>query len=169
MRIAISDCLLGIPARYDGGTKPCPAVLLLARQPGVEVVHVCPEMAAGLPVPRPPAEHRDGCVVFADGVDATEDFERGSALCCERVLAAGVELAVLKAKSPSCGAGKIHDGTFSGGLVDGWGMFAAMLRDAGVPVVTEEDVEAVVAGRDGDGGASNNAALSLVRQAFGLL
>ena len=80
MRIAISACLLGIPARYDGGTKPCPAVISLAEEPGVEVVAVCPETAAGLPVPRPPAEHRDGRVVFADGVDATEAFERGSAV-----------------------------------------------------------------------------------------
>ena len=56
----------------------------------MEVVAVCPETAAGLPVPRPPAEHRDGRVVFADGGDATEAFERGSAACLEEVLAAGV-------------------------------------------------------------------------------
>ena len=101
----------------------------------MEVVAVCPETAAGLPVPRPPAEHRNGRVVFSDGVDATEAFERGSAACLEEVLAAGVDFAVLKAKSPSCGAGRIHDGTFTGGLVDGWGTFAALVRDAGIPVL----------------------------------
>ena len=168
MRIAISDCLLGIPARYDGGTKPCPAVILLSQQPGVEVVHVCPETAAGLPVPRPPAEHRDGRVVFSDGTDVTEAFERGSAACLEEVLAAGVDFAVLKAKSPSCGARMIHDGTFTGGLVDGWGTFATILRDAGVPVFTEEDVERAVAFAQ-RGESFDDSFLPLVCKALGLL
>lgn len=168
MRIAISACLLGIPARYDGGTKPCPAVISLAEEPGVEVVAVCPETAAGLPVPRPPAEHRNGRVVFADGVDATEAFERGSAACLEEVLAAGVDFAVLKAKSPSCGAGRIHDGTFTGGLVDGWGTFAALVRDAGIPVLSEEDVErAVASARRGE--SCDESVLALVCRALGLL
>ena len=142
--------------------------MALAEEPGVEVVAVCPETAVGLPVPRPPAEHRDGRVVFADGVDATEAFERGSAACLEQVLAAGVDLAVLKAKSPSCGAGRFHDGTFTGGLVDGWGTFAAAVRDAGVSVVTEEDVERAVASAQ-RGESCDESVLALVCRALGLL
>ena len=168
MKVAISACLLGIPARYDGGTKPCPAVLRLSEAEGVEVVVVCPEGAAGLPVPRPPAEQRDGGVFLADGTDVTEAFERGSEQCLQSVLDAGVELAVLKSKSPSCGAGRIHDGTFSGGLVDGWGTFAAKLRDTGVAIATEDDVEAALAGCISDD-VANNAAVLLVRRAAGLL
>lgn len=138
MRIAISDCLLGKPVRYDGGAKPCPAVLSLAED--VEVVRACPEAAAGLPVPRPPAEQRDGGVFLADGTDVTEAFAYGSGRCLAHVLAAGVLCAVLKARSPSCGAGEIYDGSHTGALVPGWGVFAARLRAAGIAVFTEEDV-----------------------------
>lgn len=138
MKLIVSACLLGEPVRYDGGAKPCPAVCSLAAD--LEAVRVCPETAAGLPVPRPPAEQRDGGVFLSDGTDVTEAFSRGSALSCAEALASGAALAVLKSKSPSCGAGMIYDGTYTGALVPGWGTFAALLRDAGVTVVTELDV-----------------------------
>ena len=47
-------------------------------------------------------------------------------------------MAVLKSRSPSCGCGKIYDGTFSGTLKDGNGVTAQLLLDNGVKVVTEE-------------------------------
>ena len=75
---------------------------------------------------------------------------------------------MLKAKSPSCGAGRIHDGTFTGGLVDGWGTFAALVRDAGIPVLSEEDVERTVASaRRGE--SCDESILALVCRALGLL
>lgn len=141
MKVAISACLLGRPVRYDGGTKPCPAVLALARRADVEVIEVCPEGAAHLPVPRPPAEQRDGGVFLSNGTDVTQAFERGSSICFERVVASGAQLAVLKAKSPSCGVSEIYDGTYTGTLVPGWGIFAQKLRQAGIAVLTEADLE----------------------------
>ena len=83
MRVAISACLLGRPVRYDGGTKPCAEVIELANK--VEVCPVCPEGAAGLPVPRPPAEQREGRVFLSDGRDVTDEFAAGSARMLERV------------------------------------------------------------------------------------
>lgn len=144
MKIAVSACLLGDPVRYDGGAKPCPAVMALAARSDVEVVRVCPEVAARLPVPRPPAEQCGGRVLLADGTDVTEAFVRGSELSLQEVLAAGVECAVLKSNSPSCGAGIIYDGTFTGTRVPGWGTFSALVRDAGIPVVTEDEVRSTV-------------------------
>ena len=76
MRVAISHCLLGAPVRYDGGSKPVSEVMELAAK--VEVVRVCPETAAGLPVPRPPAEQRDGR-------DVNAEFALGADRCLERV------------------------------------------------------------------------------------
>lgn len=140
MRVAISACLLGAPVRYDGGSKPVPEVRELAGK--VDVVRVCPETASGLPVPRPPAEQRDGRVYLADGRDVTEDFARGSRRSLEAVRRSPVSLAVLKAKSPSCGVGLVYDGTYSGRLVPGQGVFAARLEEEGVCVVTEDTVRA---------------------------
>ena len=140
MRVAISACLLGAPVRYDGGAKPCPEVLGLAEK--VEVVRVCPETASGLPVPRPPAEQRGGRVFLADGRDVTADFAHGAERCLGVVRRSPVSLAVLKAKSPSCGVGLVYDGTYTGRLVAGQGVFAERLAREGICVVTEDTVRA---------------------------
>ena len=140
MRVAISACLLGAPVRYDGGSKPVSEVLELAEK--VDVVRVCPETASGLPVPRPPAEQLGGRVLLADGRDVTAEFALGAQRCLDAVRRSPVSLAVLKAKSPSCGVGLVYDGTYSGRLVPGQGVFAARLEREGICVVTEETVRA---------------------------
>ena len=140
MRVAISACLLGAPVRYDGGSKPVSEVLELAEK--VDVVRVCPETASGLPVPRPPAEQLGGRVLLADGRDVTAEFDLGAQRCLDAVIRSPVRLAVLKAKSPSCGVGLVYDGTYSGRLVPGQGVFAARLEREGICVVTEETVRA---------------------------
>lgn len=140
MRVAISACLLGAAVRYDGGSKPMEEVRELAEK--VEVVRVCPETASGLPVPRPPAEQREGRVFLADGRDVTDEFAHGAQLCLDAVRRSPVSLAVLKAKSPSCGVGLVYDGTYSGRLVPGQGVFARRLEEEGICVVTEDTVRA---------------------------
>lgn len=140
MRVAISACLLGAPVRYDGGSKPSAEVQRLAER--VDVVRVCPETASGLPVPRPPAEQVGGRVLLADGRDVTEEFALGAERCAGLVSRPPVSLAVLKAKSPSCGVGLVYDGTYSGRLVAGQGVFAERLEREGICVVTEETVRA---------------------------
>ena len=141
MRVAISACLLGAPVRYDGGSKPVSEVRQLAEK--VDVVRVCPETASGLPVPRPPAEQQpDGRVLLADGRDVTEEFALGARRCLEAVRRSPVRLVVLKAKSPSCGVGLVYDGTYSGRLVAGQGVFAERLEREGICVVTEDTVRA---------------------------
>ena len=134
MRVAI-----GAPVRYDGGSKPVSEVLELAEK--VDVVRVCPETASGLPVPRPPAEQLGGRVLLADGRDVTVEFSLGAERCMG-VRRPPVSLAVLKAKSPSCGVGLVYDGTYSGRLVAGQGVFAERLEREGICVVTEETVRA---------------------------
>lgn len=138
--MAVSHCLLGCPCRYDGASRPNAAVEALAARDDVVVVPVCPERAAGLPVPRPPAERVGERVLLSDGTDVTGAFAEGSRLEAARALDAGCDLAILKAKSPSCGIGLIYDGSFAGTLVEGWGTMAELLRDAGVRCVSEVDV-----------------------------
>lgn len=110
--ILVSACLVGLRCRYDGQCKPSPACM--AALAGRTWLPVCPEQQGGLPTPRPPAELSggDGHAVLAgrarvlrrDGRgDVTEEFIRGARQVLIVARAQAVELALLKASSPSCG------------------------------------------------------------------
>lgn len=148
MKIAISSCLLGELCRYDGRSCPSEAARLLQGLDGVELVPVCPEVLGGLPVPRSPSEidaaERVLRVTSTEGADVTAAFMAGAQAALEAVGEGGCKLAVLKAKSPSCGCGLVYDGTFSGALVPGYGATARLLRTESVRVVDEEQLAAVL-------------------------
>ncbi len=144
--ILVSACLLGLPVAYDGRGRP---VAELIRQAALgRVVPVCPEVAGGLPVPRPPAEIAGGSggdvldgrarVLTVAGEDVTEAYIRGAEAALALVRRYGIRLAVMKARSPSCSPSGIYDGTHSERLVPGEGVTAALLRREGVKVVSEE-------------------------------
>lgn len=141
--IAVSSCLLGEPCRFDGRSKPCEAAKALGEEH--HLVPLCPEVLGGLPVPRPPSEVQSGPpawrVTNASGEDVTGAYEAGAREACRIAREAGCVGAVLKAKSPACGCGRIYDGSFTGQLTDGWGVAAAALRDAGLSVVDEHHIE----------------------------
>lgn len=145
MNIAVSACLLGVPCRFDGEARPCAAVQKLREDGEHTVVPICPESGAGLSIPRSPNEivaaEEELRVVDSDGVDNTAAFVRGAKRAFEKARKAGCTCAILKAKSPSCGSGRIYDGTFTGTLVEGWGVAARMFRDAGIQVIDEKTFE----------------------------
>jgi len=136
--IIVSACLAGVACRYDGGAKPCPAVQRLVAEGAA--LPVCPEQLGGLTTPRLPAEITAGRVLRSDGTDLTAAFEHGACQALALTDLVGAHTAILKARSPSCGAGFIYDGTFSGTLVPGDGVFAALCRRRGIEVRTEEDL-----------------------------
>ncbi len=137
--ILVSACLAGIPCRYDGGSSPDPEIQKMVAE-GV-AVPICPEVAGGLPVPRPPAEISGGDgrdvlegkarVLREDGVDVTEAFVRGAFRALALAQRLGARRAILKARSPSCGVSSIHDGSFTGALREGMGVTAALLWKEG--------------------------------------
>lgn len=137
MKLAVSSCLLGEPCRYDAAAKPCKPVLDLADKH--EILPICPEVAGGLPTPRIPSEITpDGKRVLSQGgEDVTEAFAYGAQACLQDMMRFGCDAAILKSKSPSCGSGLIYDGTFTGTLTEGWGVAAALIRDAGITVYDE--------------------------------
>ncbi len=143
----ISACLAGVNCKYSGGNNERPWIKEYLE--GKDYLLVCPEALGGLPTPRPPAEFVDGRVLDRDGKDVTANFFCGAEKTLEQAekkaaeLGQKIELAILKANSPSCGSGKIYDGTFSGVLIDGDGIFAEMLKKRGIPVVTEEEIKAI--------------------------
>ena len=76
-RILVSACLMGVPCRYDGKSKPCAEVVELVK--AGKAIPVCPEQLGGLPTPRLPAERCGGRVVTKTGADVTEQYRRGAA------------------------------------------------------------------------------------------
>ena len=141
MRALISKCLLGVPCRYDGGTVHCDVVAHFAGK--VDKLTVCPECAAGLATPRLPAEQQDSRVVLKDGTDVTQPFVDGAQHERARSNSFKPQVAVLKAKSPSCGVDRVYDGSFTGTLVSGDGILTQLLKQEGICVVTEEVLQDV--------------------------
>jgi uncharacterized protein YbbK (DUF523 family) len=128
-----------VACNHRGESKLNRAVEALARTS--RHIPVCPEVAGGLPTPRPAAELGcDGRVRTASGDDVTEFYQRGAEQAVALARASGATLAVLKARSPSCGSKEIYDGSHQGRLIAGAGVTAAALRSAGLEVVSEEDL-----------------------------
>ncbi|MFF0464308.1 DUF523 domain-containing protein [Streptomyces mexicanus] len=140
--ILVSACLRGVPCRFDGHHKLSPE--LADTVSGRRVVSFCPEVAGGLPTPRRPAELVGGDghdvldgtarVVEDTGRDVTEEFVAGAHRALAAARAAGCAEAVLMPRSPSCGRGAVHDGSFTGELVAGDGVTAALLARNGITV-----------------------------------
>ena len=139
MKIAISACLCGKNVRYDGSNKKDERLLKLLE--GHELIMICPELEAGFPIPHEPLEIRLGKVFTSSLNDVTDRLLQGSHRCLEQIK--GCDLVMLKQKSPSCGNGKIYDGSFSGRLIEGNGIFAKMCIDNGYRVFSEEDYESI--------------------------
>lgn len=137
-KILVSACLLGYNCRYLGDNRLSEKVVALSKDN--ILIPVCPEQLGGLPTPRFPAERINDKVVNSRGADVTEEYLRGAKLTLEIAKANGVDYCVLKAQSPSCGAGIIYDGTFTGNKIKGDGITAELLKENGFKVVTENDL-----------------------------
>ena len=140
--LLISACLLGVPCRYDGASKPVPRIELLTER--FVLVPVCPEQLGGLPTPRTPAERCGSCVLTRDGRDVTENYLRGAQEALRIARITGCKAALLKAKSPSCGCGRIYDGTHTGTLTGGNGVTAALLMQNGISVCNEDAMDSLL-------------------------
>ena len=138
MKVMVSACLLGENCKYSGGNNRSEQLLSILA--GHEVIPVCPEVLGGLPVPRIPAEIADGLVINREGISVDAEFRRGAAAALDIARFKEVDLIVLQPRSPSCGLGMIYDGTFSGKLIPGNGIFAAMAADADFRVVNADDL-----------------------------
>ena len=141
--VLVSRCLFGVPCRYDGASRPYPGLDALSER--FTVVTVCPECDGGLPVPRPAGERRGDRVVTKDGDDLTAFYVKGAEIALAEAKRTGATVALLKSRSPSCGVGRIHDGTFSGGMTDGDGVTAKLLKENGIQVYTENDLAKLLA------------------------
>ena len=143
MNILVSACLMGVSVRYDGSSNERSEILALMERH--HLIPVCAEVFGGLSTPRAPAERVGNRVIARDGRDVTGEYTRGAEEIVRLAGLYGCTLAILKEKSPSCGHGRIYDGTFTRALTDGDGVLTEMLLRAGVRVVGESEVAGLVA------------------------
>ena len=140
-KLLISACLLGFHCKYDGGTNSLSAETIAALREKYELVPVCPETAGGLPIPRAPSERRGVRVISREGNDVTGEYQKGAQIALALARRFDCRKALLKERSPSCGAGEIYDGSFSHTRVPGDGVAAEALREAGLFLLGESRAE----------------------------
>lgn len=138
VNILVSACLLGVSCRYDGKSKPNENVIALKDR--YNIIPVCPEIMGGLPTPRTASEIQGCQVVMGNGTNVTKEYRKGAEEVLRLCRLFGCKRAVLKEKSPSCGCGKVYDGTFSGKLIDGNGITAKLLMENGIEVFGETGI-----------------------------
>ena len=143
-KILVSQCLYGgEPVRYDGKSKEERNPEFLKWKKEGRLIPVCPEVFGGLPVPRTDAQRKGDKIVPRDGRDVTAEYLKGAKEAVRLAEEGKVLCAVLKEKSPSCGNSKIYDGTFSGKLISGEGLSAELLKNAGIKVFSENQIDEV--------------------------
>jgi uncharacterized protein YbbK (DUF523 family) len=152
-KVLVSACLIGAKVRYHGGDARSEHPVLRRWQEEGRLIAVCPERDGGLPTPRPPAEIVGGkgghgvlkklaIVRTREGNDITDAFVHGAEEALEAARAEGIHIAVLKNGSPSCGSTFTYDGSFTGGRVAKAGVTAALLKQNGICVFSETQIDA---------------------------
>ena len=145
-KILVSACLLGRPTRYDAKSVEYSGISALLEK--YDIIEACPEVLGGLPTPRTPSERVDSRVMMRDGRDVTAEFLKGAMKAYELCVLHNIKKAVLKEKSPSCGSGRIYDGSFSGRLCNGYGVTAEYLISMGISVYGESRIQELLSEKE---------------------
>lgn len=140
--ILISACLLGVNCRYNGTGGMIDELEELKEC--AYLIPACPEILGGLPTPRPPAEITGEKVTTCEGGDVTEPYHRGAREVLKLARLFGARIAIMKERSPSCGAGEIYDGTFTHTRVPGDGIASALLKQNGIEVYGESRISEII-------------------------
>lgn len=141
MKILVSACLLGVECRYNGKGELKKDIEMLLKEH--ELIPVCPEQLGGLATPRDPAEIQGNKIITKTGVNVTKKYLKGAEEVLKLAKLYNCNAAILKERSPSCGYGKIYDGTFSKILIDGNGAAADLLIKNGIKVTGESEVNKI--------------------------
>ena len=141
MKIMVSACLLGDNVKYDGTNNKNNDLIEFLKD--YEIIKVCPECLGGLSIPRSPAEIVGNRVINKDNIDVTNEYLLGAEKTLKIAKDNDIKIAILKKNSPSCGSGKVYDGTFSHTLIDGDGITAKILKNNGIIVYNEDNYMAM--------------------------
>lgn len=141
-RILISACLVGDNVKYNGGNNKSPLIDKLLEK--YELIPFCPEVEGGLKTPRSPSEIKGDRVINQEGQNVTMAFERGAELAFNICLFLKIKKVILKERSPSCGSNEIYDGSFSHKVISGMGITARYLKEKGIEVYSENDIDSLL-------------------------
>ncbi|WP_202943848.1 DUF523 domain-containing protein [Natranaerobius thermophilus] len=138
----VSACLAGINCRFDG--KNCYDERVADLVKSGEAIPLCPEVLGGLSIPRTrcemTTEEGELSVISETGEDRTQEYTLGAEKTVDIAKTIGASQAIMKEESPSCGLRRIYDGSFSNKKITGTGISSKLLLNAGVKVMTEEDL-----------------------------
>lgn len=137
MKVLVSSCILGKNCKYNGGNNRNPKVIEFLQDK--DVIEICPELLVNMPIPRPSAELVDGVVINVQGKNVDPDYRYAVQMALEKIKGEDIDLVILQSRSPTCGVNHIYDGSFSGNLIDGQGLFAQALIKSGYHVLDSED------------------------------
>ena len=137
-KVVVSACLMGRNCKYNGGNNYNEKLVAMLKDR--EIIEVCPEVAAGMPIPRPAVEILNGRVIREDGSDWDDVYSKGVEVVLNQLKHEDIDYAVLQSRSPTCGVKQIYDGTFSKKRIDGQGILAKALAERGIKLVDIEDI-----------------------------
>ena len=141
-KILISACLVGENCKYNGKNNLNSNIESLLDQ--YDLIPFCPEVEGGLEIPRNPSEIKGDSVFMNDGKDVTYEYNKGAKKALMLCLYLNIKIAVLKENSPSCGTHHIYDGSFKNKLIDGTGITARLLKENGIEVYSEEEIDLLI-------------------------
>ena len=134
-KIGISACLLGVNCKYNGGNNLVEDLKKLEDK--YEFIPICPEVMGGLPTPRVPSEVIGDKVINQNGIDVTNEYNKGAMDSLNLLIKNNCKIAILKAKSPSCGMGEIYDGSFTHTLIKNDGVTVKLFKEHGIKIYNE--------------------------------
>ena len=126
MKVLVSACIMGTNCKYNGKNNKNLAVINFLKDK--EVISICPEVLAGMKIPRPCAEIVNGIVVDENGNDVNSEYNKAVSMALSKIQNEDIDLVILQSRSPTCGVNQIYDGSFTGKLISGMGFFAKALK-----------------------------------------
>lgn len=142
--IFVSACLLGVPCRYNGTHAFSKKVYNYVKN--LLFLPVCPEVMAGLGVPREQAWFSGGdgedvikgnARVTTGNEDVTALFIHGARMVIELMRGIEVVGAILKEGSPSCGVERVN---IDGRIMPGKGILSAVLKKLDIEAISDEKI-----------------------------
>lgn len=129
MKVLVSACIMGVNCKYNGKNNENVTAINFLKDK--EVISICPEVLAGMKIPRSCAEIVDGRVVDENGNDVSLEYDKAVAVALSKIQNEEIDLVILQSRSPTCGVNQIYDGSFTGKLIPGMGLFAKALKQRG--------------------------------------
>lgn len=138
MKVLVSSCLMGINCKYNGKNNKNQSVIHFLKEK--DVICICPELLTGMGSPRPCVELVNGIAMDENGNNVDREFRSAVALALSQIQNEEIDFAILQSRSPTCGVNQIYDGSFTGKLIPGMGLFAKALKEKGYRVIDAEEL-----------------------------